>query len=61
MAGKDELIYFDVKGRGEPIRMLYALTGVDFEDKRVTNDEWPAVQPSKSFIDFKAICGLIWF
>ena len=32
--------YFDVYGRGEPIRMALWKAGVQFEDLRVTGPSW---------------------
>lgn len=37
---KPLLIYFPIHGKGEPIRMLANFARVDFEDKRVTFDEF---------------------
>ena len=34
------VIYYSGKGRGEPIRMMFALAGVKFEDIRFEHDEW---------------------
>ena len=41
---KYRLLYFDFKGRGELIRMVFKASGQDFEDKRFKysppSDEW---------------------
>ena len=34
------LYYYSGKGRGEPIRMMFALAGVPYEDVRFEHDEW---------------------
>ena len=47
MAPKYKLIYFNSRGRAEPIRMIFAHCEVDFEDKRVTSDEWKEMKPSE--------------
>lgn len=41
------LFYFNVKALAEPIRFLFAYGGQEYEDVRVTRDEWPALKPSK--------------
>lgn len=41
------LTYFDGRGRAEVTRMMFALAGVEFEDKRVTFQDWPVMKPSK--------------
>jgi len=37
--------YFNVKGRGETVRLLLAAGGMRYEDKRVEFAEWPALKP----------------
>ncbi|CAK1587226.1 unnamed protein product [Parnassius mnemosyne] len=46
---KVTLTYFNVKGLGEGIRMLLAYGDQEFEDKRITKDEWPALKPKTPF------------
>ncbi len=41
-----KLTYFNGRGRGEPIRMLFALAGQEFEDNRVGGDSWQEFKPS---------------
>ncbi|CAJ0574712.1 unnamed protein product, partial [Mesorhabditis spiculigera] len=44
-----KLTYFFFNGLGEPIRQIFALAGVDFEDHRVQREEWPALKESTPF------------
>jgi len=46
---KYKLTYFTVKGLGEAIRYLFAYADVDFEDKRIAQDDWPAVKESYEY------------
>ena len=47
---KPRLIYFDFAGsRGEECRIALHLAGVDFEDVRVRNADWPALKPGMPF------------
>jgi len=51
MASKYKLTYFNFYGRGEAVRMLFALAGVEYEDKRVewTGDDWKEIKPKTPF------------
>lgn len=40
------LFYFNVKALAEPIRFLFAYGNQEYEDVRVTRDEWPTLKPS---------------
>ena len=41
-----KLYYFDMYGRGEPVRMALWKAGVEFEDVRVTGDSWKRLKNS---------------
>ncbi|KAI0988408.1 hypothetical protein GJ496_003256 [Pomphorhynchus laevis] len=40
------LVYFDDKGKGEAIRLLFSISNVDFEDVRVNADKWKEIKDS---------------
>nr|CDJ94821.1 Glutathione S-transferase domain containing protein [Haemonchus contortus] len=44
-----KLIYFNGRGAGEIIRQLFVIAGQDFEDKRVTFEEWPELKTKMPF------------
>ena len=44
---KIKLTYFNLRGRAEPARLILAYAGVDFDDCRVTSEEWQKLKPSK--------------
>lgn len=46
---KYRLLYFNVRGRAETTRMMFALAGVPYEDVRLTNEEWPALKNGTPF------------
>ena len=39
--------YFNIRAKGEVARMLFAYSGLKYEDVRPTDDEWRALKPSK--------------
>lgn len=44
-----KLTYFNFKGLCEPIRLLFAYGGIEYEDVRLTKEEWPEIKPSTHF------------
>lgn len=56
------LFYFNVKALAEPVRYLFAYGAQEYEDVRVTRDEWPALKPSL-YMQMKSIfvCSLLLF
>ncbi|XP_076272492.1 glutathione S-transferase-like isoform X3 [Rhynchophorus ferrugineus] len=44
-----KLQYFDVPGRAEHIRYIFAYAGVDFDDVRVSKDQWPELKKKTPF------------
>ena len=47
--GKPQLLYFDIRGRAEPIRMLLAFLEVDFEDVQITLEQWSNARADTPF------------
>eukprot|EP00168_Porphyra_purpurea_P020778 TRINITY_DN8891_c0_g1_i1.p1 TRINITY_DN8891_c0_g1~~TRINITY_DN8891_c0_g1_i1.p1 ORF type:complete len:207 (-),score=96.23 TRINITY_DN8891_c0_g1_i1:189-809(-) len=41
-----KFLYFDILGRGEMTRLAFAAGGVEFEDARITFEQWPAIKPT---------------
>eukprot|EP00301_Raphidiophrys_heterophryoidea_P020938 c5505_g1_i1.p1 GENE.c5505_g1_i1~~c5505_g1_i1.p1 ORF type:complete len:264 (+),score=80.77 c5505_g1_i1:37-792(+) len=46
---KMKLTYFNFDGAAEKIRLACALGGVQFEDVRITNEQWLALKPKTKF------------
>ena len=58
------LTYFNTRGRAEPIRLILAQAGVDYEDKRITREQWAQLKPQTPFghipileVDGKVLSG----
>ena len=46
-----KLTYFNVKGRAEVIRLIFAVAGVEYEDIRLSREEWAAMKPGSKFVE----------
>ncbi|VDN34708.1 unnamed protein product [Gongylonema pulchrum] len=44
-----KVTYFPIRGLGEPIRLLLADQGIQFEDDRFNTDDWPSLKPQFQF------------
>jgi len=44
-----KLTYFNMMGRAEPVRLIFAQAGQEYEDNRVTGDAWAAFKPTTPF------------
>ena len=42
-----KLVYFDIRGRGEAIRMTLEAAGQKYEDVRIQLSDWPKEKPSE--------------
>jgi glutathione S-transferase len=49
MSGTPQILYFDIRGRAEPIRLLLEDAGVPYVDKQVSLDEWGAIRGTTPF------------
>jgi glutathione S-transferase len=49
MAAKYKLTYFDLRGRAEVSRLLFAASGTEYEDIRFERSKWPELKPNTPF------------
>lgn len=49
MGSKPQLVYFDIRGRAEAIRLLLEEVGVEYDDLRISRHEWAELQPRTPF------------
>jgi glutathione S-transferase len=46
---RPQIVYFDIRGRAEPIRLLLEEADVAYEDVQIGQEEWPKVRPTTPF------------
>ncbi|CAH1407838.1 unnamed protein product [Nezara viridula] len=58
-----KLTYFNVKGLGEPIRFIFAYMGKEFQDNRISHEEWPQFKEKTPFgkMPFLEIDGKVYY
>ncbi len=44
-----KLFYYDLRARGELIRLIFHASGQKFEDFRFPRDKWPEYKPNSPF------------
>lgn len=42
-----KLLYFDIPGRAEHIRYIFAYAEIEYEDFRFQKDQWPEIKKSQ--------------
>ena len=44
---KYKLTYFNLRGRAELARLVFAAAGQKYEDIRIEKEQWPELKPSR--------------
>lgn len=44
-----KLSYFNIEGRAEKVRLALILQGINFEDDRISFNDWPKIKPTTKF------------
>ena len=44
-----QIVYYDIQGRAQALRYVLAAAGVEFEDKRLTGEEWAAEKANNTY------------
>ncbi|KAJ8041291.1 S-crystallin SL11 [Holothuria leucospilota] len=55
MPHKYKLIYFNARGRAEGIRIAFAVAGQEFEDVRLSREEWPKYKEERGLNQVPAL------
>ena len=50
---KYKLSYFDIYGRAEISRLMFAAAKVEYEDHRFTIEDWPSIKSSLFTFDYQ--------
>ena len=61
MSTSYKLLYFNIGGRGEVLRVVLRHAGVEFEDKIITFDEWPQYKNNRRFTNYLGYNGICFF
>merc|ERR1712018_940499 len=56
MPANIKLTYFNFRGRAEASRLMLAYKGVDYEDNRITQEQWAALKPKTPFGSLPLLC-----
>ena len=56
MPNKIKLTYFNLRGRAEASRLMLAYKGVEYEDNRITHEQWAALKPKTPFGSLPLLC-----
>jgi glutathione S-transferase len=44
-----KLVYFDIEGAAEPVRLALILSGIEFEDERIKFQDWQTMKPKTPY------------